>query len=391
MMADLMVDTTVQAPRTASPLRIRSLQLPADMAQLRPCVAELEPVLRVIISEAGCAANGQFSVFAAARQSATRLLTPWLAQTLLLPLRFGEKILRSVHIPAIRLTPLAPYGVLSESDAVALLRWLREHQANHAIVLTDVPTNTALYAGLSQAESMGYMLIKNDPDAHLHHRFRASFAEFFSELSTKYRTQLRKKEKAFGERLGTSFVLNEYRLPDEVKSFLDAANAINRQTYQFRLFGESVDNDGASVASGRRAALAGAFRSFILWHGDIPLCFILGHQRADGTYEHRQTGYDPAWRDIAPGIVCNLLMLRHLYAVDRPMLLDFGSGDADYKRLFSNESCMTANPVLVPRRPRYMLAVWTFRFFDTANALAVRTLQKLGLKEWIKRQLRRAN
>ncbi len=220
-------------------------------------------------------------------------------------------------------------------------------------------------------------------------RIRRQVADFFAELGTKYRTQLRKKEKTFGERLGTAFVLREYRLPDEVRPFLNAASAINRKTYQFRLFGESVDNDEASVASGHRAALRGAFRSFILWHGDIPLCFILGHQRSDGLYEHRQTGYDPAWRDLAPGIVCNLMMLRHLYAVDRPVLLDFGSGDADYKRLFSNESCMTANPVLVPRKPRYLLAVGVFRLFDTTNALAVRTLQKLGIKEWIKRQLRR--
>jgi hypothetical protein len=390
MKASLIVNSAVQALKTTSPLQITSLQLPADLAQLRPCATELKSLLGVIISEAGCAENGQFSVFAADRQCATCLLAPWVAQTLQLPLRLGEKVVRSICIPAIRLTPLAPDGVLSDSDALALLRWLREHEANRAVVLTDVPTTTALYAGLSQARSMGYMLIKNDPHAHHLHRFRGDFAAFFSELGTKYRTQLRKKEKTFGERLGTSFVLKEYRLPDEVKPFLDAASTINRQTYQFRLFGESVDNDGASVASGRRAAFVGAFRSFILWHGDIPLCFILGHQRADGTYEHRQTGYDPAWRDIAPGIVCNLLMLRHLYTVDRPVLLDFGSGDADYKRLFSNESCMTANPVLVPRRPRYMLAIWTFRFFDTSNALAVRTLQKLGLKEWIKRKLRRA-
>ncbi len=389
MKANLMADTAAGVAIDAEPLHITSLQLPADLTRLQPCIAELEPVLRVIVSEAGCAQSGQFSVFAADRQSATHLLTPWIEQNLSLPLRLGEKVLRSMRIPSIRLTPLAPDGVLSESDSLALLRWIRKHKSDRAVTLTDVPIDSALHAGLSQAKAMGYMLINNDPDAHLHHRFRGSFADFFAELGTKYRTQLRKKEKTFGERLGTAFVLREYRLPDEVRPFLNAASAINRKTYQFRLFGESVDNDEASVASGHRAALRGAFRSFILWHGDIPLCFILGHQRSDGLYEHRQTGYDPAWRDLAPGIVCNLMMLRHLYAVDRPVLLDFGSGDADYKRLFSNESCMTANPVLVPRKPRYLLAVGVFRLFDTTNALAVRTLQKLGIKEWIKRQLRR--
>ena len=117
---------------------------------------------------------------------------------------------------------------------------------------------------------------------------------------------------------------------------------------------------------------------------------MLGHQGADGTYEHRKTGYDPEWRNIAPGIICNLLMLRRLYESDRPQVLDFGSGDSDYKRLFANESTLTASPVLIPRRPKYMVAFWLFKGFTAVNDRSVRLLARLGLKDWIKRRLRRA-
>jgi hypothetical protein len=126
----------------------------------------------------------------------------------------------------------------------------------------------------------------------------------------------------------------------------------------------------------------------VLWHGNVPLCFVLGHQRVDGTYEHRQTGYDPEWRDFSPGIYCNVLLLQHLYGADRPVLLDFGSGDSEYKRLFSNESLSTANPVLIPDLPRYAFAYWLHGSAAAANSALVGLLERWGLKDRIKRWLR---
>ena len=373
-----------------APLHFVSLRLPDDLARARPCVPQLESLLHTTLAEARCTEDGQAAVYVGTRQHGAELLAPWLAQTLRLPLRIGEKVVWSLSVPSIRLKPMAQLGVLVDTDALALLEWLRRSEPLRAIVLTDVATSQPLYAAALNARGLGYVLVKNEPDTHLFHRFGASYAGFFGALSSKYRNQLRKKEKVFVERMGTAFALREYRLPTEVQEFLNAASAINKKTYQYRMFGESVDNDAASLAAGERAALAGAFRSFILWHDEEPLCFVLGHQRADGTYEHRQTGYDPAWRDLAPGIVCNLLMFKRLYEVDRPRILDFGSGDSDYKRMFSNESCVTANPVLVPNQPRYMVPLWLFRTFADANAAAVRLLDRLRVKEWAKRRLRRA-
>jgi Acetyltransferase (GNAT) domain len=383
-------DKTNAVPPQSVPVRISALRLPADLTKVRARAPQINSLLAVLLAEARCTLDQQMAVYVASTDDATDMLVPWLGQTLSLPLRAGEKVLTSLHLPSIRLTPMARSGVLTKEDALGLLKWVRLNEPSCAIVFTDVPIDTALYAAVLEAHDLGYVLVKNEPDSHLFHRFRDGYASFMGELSSKYRNQLRKKEKVFSERVGTVFELKEYRLAEDVKCFLAAASAINKKTYQFRLFGESVDNDNATVEASQRAALGGAFRSFILWHGSVPLCFVLGHQRADGTYEHRKTGYDPEWRDIAPGIICNLLMLRRLYESDRPQVLDFGSGDSDYKRLFANETCMTANPVLIPRRPKYMVALWLFRVFTVVNDSSVRVLDRLGLKEWIKRRLRRA-
>ena len=374
----------------APALSFERLQLPRDLARVQVADPALEPALQSLLGDAACAADGQVEVIVGSRGGQAVLLARGLDQTVGLPVRLGEKIIWEQRLPALRLTPDAQHGVRSELDALGLLAYVRKAAAGRMLVLSDVATDSPLYRAVLNARQADFVLTKNQPDAHLFHRFGASYDEFFGQRSSKHRNQLRKKEKVFAERFGADFEFREYRAEHEVAQFLAAAKAINRKTYQFRMFGESVDDDAESVASGRRAAAAGCFRSFVLWHGAEPICFVLGHQRSDATFEHRQTGFDPAFRDAAPGIYTNILLLQRLYAADRPRIMDFGSGDSDYKRLFSNESLTTANPVLLPRQARFILAHLLYEATAALNNAAVACLERLGVKDWIKRRLRGA-
>ena len=374
----------------APALSFERLQLPRDLARVQVADPALEPALQSLLGDAACAADGQVEVIVGSRGGQAVLLARGLDQTVGLPVRLGEKIIWEQRLPALRLTPDAQHGVRSELDALGLLAYVRKAAAGRMLVLSDVATDSPLYRAVLNARQADFVLTKNQPDAHLFHRFGASYDEFFGQRSSKHRNQLRKKEKVFAERFGADFEFREYRAEHEVAQFLAAAKAINLKTYQYRMFGESVDDDPKSVASGRRAAAAGCFRSFVLWHGTEPICFVLGHQRSDGTFEHRQTGFDPAFRDAAPGIYANILLLQRLYAADRPRIMDFGSGDSDYKRLFSNESLTTANPVLLPRQARFILAHLLYEATAALNNAAVACLERLGVKDWIKRRLRGA-
>lgn len=374
----------------APALTFERLQLPRDAARLRLADAALEPAMQALLSDAACTGDGQLAVVVGSRAGQAALLAPCLEQDVALPIRLGEKVIWAQRLPATRLMPAAQDGVRSAVDAFGLLASLRDAAPGRALVLTDVATDSPLYQGVLDARRAGYILTKNEPDTHLFHRLGDSYDAFFNERSSKQRNQLRKKEKVFAERFGSDFELKEYRQEQEVVEFLAAAKAINRKTYQYRMFGESVDDDAHSVAAAGRAAAAGCFRSFVLWHAGQPICFVLGHQRGDGVFEHRQTGFDPEFRDAAPGIFSNILLLQRLYAQDRPRILDFGSGDSDYKRLFSNESRMTANPVLLPRRWRCMLAYALYEASAAVNTAAVQFLERVGVKDWIKRRLRGA-
>ena len=333
--------------------------------------------------------NAAAGAFVGRDQQEIVLVAPRVKRNIGLPIRFGEKVLCRLDIPSARILQRAHSGVRSREHGAALIRWLRVAQPRLALAFTDVVTDTPLYATISQAENLGYWTLNNEPAPHLFHQFNGSYEEFFNEKSSKYKNQLRKKEKMLREQLGAAFSFKEYRSVEDVTPFLQAADSINKKTYQYKLFGEQVDNDAQSTAAYTATALKGQFRSFVLWHDDIPLCFVLGHQSADGIFEHRQTGFDPQWRDCAPGINCNILLLQSLYATHRPKILDFGSGDADYKRLFANTVLSSASPMLVPRTLRYLLPFLLYTGAAWLNAMAVVVLDRFGLKDRIKRLLRR--
>ena len=381
-------DTAPAGRGSATLISFRQVRLPG--AELPSVVDDpaLNRVWQSALSDAECASDGQTGLIAGVRDGRLTLLAPCLEQTYGLPIRFGEKVLFTFAMPSLRLTPAAQHGVRCVADATALFHWLRTDASQSAIVLTDCATSSPLYSALERARALGYCLTRSQSDTHLFHRFAETYQAFFDSRSSKYKNQLRKKEKVFLGRFGNDFELREYRQPESVKAFLEAASAINRKTYQFHLFGESVDCDADSLDNARRVSQAGRFRSFVLWHGPVPLCFVLGHQRVDGTYEHRQTGYDPEWRDFSPGIFCNILMLQQLYATDRPLVMDFGSGDSDYKRLFSNEALSTANPILIPHLRRYGAAIWLHSTAARTNAALVRWLERWSLKSKVKRWLR---
>lgn len=316
------------------------------------------------------------------------LVAPYYKGTASLPIKLGEKILWRFRLPSIRLIDSAQSGIRSTEDAEQLIDWLRTSYPRLVIVFSDVMTDTPLYTAVSKAQAIGFHIINNKPTPHHFHQFKGSYNDFFQKKSSKYKNQLRKHEKTFAAKFGSDYRIKEYRSRESVSEFLNAANFINKKTYQYKLFGESVDESPESMKFYSDLAHGGVFRSFVLWHKARPICFIVGAQSRSGIFYHRITGFDPEMRKFAPGINCNILMLRKLYESDRPTMLDFGIGDGDYKRLFANLSKQAASPILVPRTFNNQFPVYLHKLSVKSNEVAAYVLDRVGVKETIKRMVR---
>jgi hypothetical protein len=372
------MDTVVEEVNGREAIAVLAESIPAGLRQ--KALASLE---------FSSSSTDYYSAFVVRRSGSIAAIAPNHLRTTDLPIRFGEKIVWRGRIDS-ALVPSSAQGTFSEvDDAVALLAWARSTHPKLALFFPDLFTEEPLCTAVLQGKDLGYRILGATPAKHLFHKFEDSYDAFFGAKRSKYKNQLRKKEKIFLERVGSDFRLEEYRSTEQLDSFLAAADCINKKTYQYNLFGESVGNTQEDRERYLKLAQHGEFRSFVLWHAEKPLCFILGFQRMDGIFRHVMTGFDPEWRECAPGINCNILMLRRLYQDDRPKLLDFGSGDADYKRLFANETRYSCSPLLIPNSLAYSFIYSLHVVSARTNDIAVGLLNRWGLKDRIKRLLRR--
>src|SRR5690606_2751113 len=100
--------------------------------------------------------------------------------------------------------------------------------------------------------------------------------------------------------------------------------------------------------------------------------------------------YDPDWADWSVGSVLQMEVLEDLYArPDRPARFDFSTGYGPHKARFANASQEETNLLLLPNTPSNRALVAAFRATDGVSNLAASTLQRLGLKQTLKRAIRR--
>ena len=187
------------------------------------------------------------------------------------------------------------------------------------------------------------------PQPHWYIRFPDPPAAYWKTLPGKARYKLRRKARAFSHRV---VAITE---PGEVEAFLQKARAISERSWQGKRFGLRVRASAAEIREAKILAAAGAFRSYLLERDDgTPVAFVLGTQW-QGRFRHEETGYDMAFAELSPGIVLLYGLLGDLLAREPPELLDFGAGDAEYKRSFANVYRESGRVALI-RRGGYPLA-----------------------------------
>jgi hypothetical protein len=143
----------------------------------------------------------------------------------------------------------------------------------------------------------------------------------------------------------------------------------------------------------RLALERGWLRAWLLRDGNEPIAFWLGfvHRR---TFFSSSTGYDPAYAKHGLGTYLHLRLLRDLCADPAVDALDYGLGDADYKRRFADTTWLESDALIYAPRPRGMQVSLARNGILLADRLARRTLERFGLTQRVKRlwrtRLRRA-
>ncbi len=132
----------------------------------------------------------------------------------------------------------------------------------------------------------------------------------------------------------------------------------------------------------------GWFRVWVLYDEETPIAFWQGsvYRRI---YHSGTTGYDPTYSRDRVGIYLLTRAIADLCADPEVDFLDFGFGDADYKRYFSDEAWNESDLVVFAARAR-PVAINATRTAVMASAYGLRRgLEHFGLADRIKVAWRR--
>jgi hypothetical protein len=176
----------------------------------------------------------------------------------------------------------------------------------------------------------------------------------------------RRLEREFGERLE----VRRYHRPDDFERVMADLEAVAARTYQRGL---AVGFDAARHQEVVRLELErGWFTAWVLYVDDTPRAFESGAVYGD-TYFLGAKGYDPDWARHRVGNYVALRAWRDLCSDERVRRIDFGYGDADYKREAATSSWREADLMIHSPTPRGV-ALNSINSITTAADRAARRL-----------------
>ena len=264
--------------------------------------------------------------------------------------RLGYK---AVFSPRVRALTIAQGGLLGadNGNAEPLFTALSDSLAEdrlHVLRLRLLPRGGAVH---ELARTRPGVLVRQHlgtPVERWRARIPATFDEYLSARSSKTRSNVKRYGRRLEERFGDGISFRVFRTPDELEELMRDTEAVHVKTYQHGM-GAGLKGTELEKRLRELAAERGWFHGFVLYLDGSPSAFWHGTAYR-GVFYTGPTGYDPAHRDLRLGTYVLGKMVEKLCGeVD---WMDFGSGDAEYKRHFSDESRLEEDVAVFSPRPR---------------------------------------
>jgi hypothetical protein len=264
---------------------------------------------------------------------------------------------------------------------------------NGAVFLRGVPEESEAHTQLAKCGSALRKTFHVVPHGPAYTRCRiawdGSFEAYLNSLGKVTRKDLRRTLKK-AEGASPAFRLERYTSEGDVAAYLEIAAAVSAKTYQRRLLGEGVVNNDRQRANLLNAARTGRFLGHILFAGEEAIAFHLSYTDAARLYMI-DGGYDPAWAKVQPGMLTFLFLLQDLERHNVPVTtLDYLYGGGAYKERTSNLKTRERHYYLIKRGLRGAMLASAMRSMDTVSSSLGALLERYQLKEFVKRQIRRA-
>ena len=249
---------------------------------------------------------------------------------------------RTVYRPTVRLLTVVHGGFVSTSGGrglevlqASIARSLRDGEAD-AIVFPSIQKDSPLFSTFSA--SAGRLRRQHFAESRIHRRLELpdTFDAFLASRSSKVRSGIKYDTRKLLLACGDELRVETLASIDDFDQIFRDIPAIANRTYQ-RALGASFADTLERRALVRLLLERGWFRSWVLYLKEEPIAFWQGTVY-DGIYHSGTTGYDAEYRRHRVGIYLLMRLIEDLCSDPAVRYVDFGLGDADYKRQLCTES-----------------------------------------------------
>lgn len=151
----------------------------------------------------------------------------------------------------------------------------------------------------------------------------------------KTKRKLRRADRILTKHFDENVEVKEITSPDDIDFFIKNADIICKKSYLCEL-GVGIEDNEYWKKSLTDMALGGYFRGYLIIANSLPISYSFGLAYKN-TFYLFATAFNSDYRDISPGgfLIRRMLEILVEAKIDH---FHFGFGDAEYKRLYGNES-----------------------------------------------------
>ncbi|MHC4217256.1 MAG: GNAT family N-acetyltransferase [Planctomycetota bacterium] len=262
-----------------------------------------------------------------------------------------------------------------------LRRSLEDRDVDH-VMLNHLPRSHELFDRL--AGGFSFVPAGLDRGPHPHWRFTFAdgpFENTLARFSRKHRYNLRRADRLLAEHFDGDVNLHRVCRNSQLDGFIEDAVRITEAGWQGGV-GAGFGNPRVQRQLLTQAAEQRQLRCYLLWCAGEAVAFQAGVV-CDGVYHLQSTGFMPELKKFSPGQVMLVRVMRDLR--DSGIgAIDYGFGDASYKRMYGTESWDEATIFLYASTAQGRSA----RLLHWVTGAVSRVAGRSGAGGWVKKYWR---
>lgn len=306
-----------------------------------------------------------------------------------LDFKIGYKSLQKRRVRSLEVIYGGTLGDLSYSNSIALIeelmQSLRRAEAD-VVFLKMFRCDSPIYQVAKQRPSFLCRDHYPSPSPHWTMTMPKSFDEFYGQLSKSTKKTNRLITNRMKKSFGDDWSIRCFRKTDEIELAMRDTETVAAKTYQRGMQAgfpnTSLTRKQWSFAADREWLLA-----YVLYIKEAPCAFWNGYIYKN-IFIPTATGYDPVYRYYDPGMFLFLRMVEDLCLNNGIKLIDFGFGEAEYKRNYCDQKWEEASIYIFA--PTFSGVTLNFLRSSTAllSRLAKALLERFNILQNVKRRWR---